>query len=333
MEKKTVKSEIVKKLEENRGKYFSGEILASELNVSRAAISQGVKALRKSGYPIFSCTNLGYCLSPTSDLISEEGIRLFLPEKYQGIDLRTFESIDSTNLEAKRIALEGAGHGTAVISNEQTSGRGRLGRSFFSPADTGLYLSILLKPNTADYIHPLLITSAAAVAVCRAISKVAGIEAGIKWVNDIYVDGRKICGILTEGISNFETGTIEYIVIGIGINCRIPDSGFPEDIKEIASALSFSTVGEGLQRNMLAAEIVSKVLELHSSPMPESFMREYRERSIVLGKQVRLLKNYNSDAFEIVKAIDIDELAGLIVEHSDGTIEAIRTGDVSLRLI
>lgn len=331
MKKNTVKSELIRKLEENRGKYFSGEALASELNVSRAAVSQAVKTLRGAGYPISSCTNLGYSLSPSSDLISEQGVRLFLPEKYKNLSLLIFDTIDSTNMEARRQSLEGREHGTVIIANEQTAGRGRLGRNFFSPADTGLYLSILLKPNASEPINPLLITTAASVAVCRAIKKVSDIKAEIKWVNDIYVDGKKVSGILTEGISNFETGAMEYIILGIGINCQMPVGDFPEDIRDIASSILGEDIKEGFQRNMLAAEIIKEVLDIYFDLNSLKFMEEYRRLSMVIGKPVKLLKNYNETEFEQVKVLDIDDMGGLVVEHPDGRIETLRTGEISIR--
>lgn len=328
----SVKDEVLKTLEINKGESFSGETLAGTLGVSRAAIWKAITALRKEGYPIEAATNKGYALMEDSDLLSEQGIRLYLSESTSSLPLHVYKTLDSTNLAAKRLALEGVSHGTVVISNEQTKGRGRLGRDFYSPPSSGIYLTILLKPNF-DLSKSVLITTASSVAVCKAIEKVCGVESQIKWVNDVYINGEKICGILTEAITDFETGAIEYIASGIGINCHIPETGFPDEIKNKAGAIQSS-----FSRNELAAEVINQMMAIYEDIESRNFITEYKKRSMVLGKDIQVVKHYSkqpttqtSDAQTAV-AIDIDNDGGLIVEYEDGSREVLNTGEISIKI-
>lgn len=318
----SVKDEVLKALEQNKGQSFSGEGLASTLGVSRAAVWKAITALRKEGYLIEAITNKGYMLLEESNLLSEQGIRMHLDEANAAVALQVHNVIDSTNQGAKMLALQGAAHGTVVIANEQTKGRGRLGRDFYSPASTGIYLSLILKPNF-DISKSVLVTTAASVAVVRAIRKVCQCEARIKWVNDVYIADKKICGILTEAVTNFENGEIEYLVLGIGVNCQLPEAGFPDELKEKAGNIPIS-----FSRNKLAAEIINQVLHLYEDIENRDFIQEYKEKSMVLGKNIQVIrKGVNKDA----RALDIDEDGGLLVEYSDGTKEVLNTGEISIR--
>ncbi|MHC1722710.1 MAG: biotin--[acetyl-CoA-carboxylase] ligase [Aminipila sp.] len=328
----SVKDEVLKTLEINKGESFSGEALAGRLGVSRAAVWKAITALRKEGYPIEAATNKGYALMEDSDVLSEQGIRLHLCQSTSVLPLHVYKTLDSTNLTAKRLALEGVSHGTVVISNEQTKGRGRLGRDFYSPPSSGIYLTILLKPNF-DLSKSVLITTASSVAVFNAIKKVCGIESQIKWVNDVYINGEKICGILTEAITDFETGTIEYIALGIGINCHIPESGYPDEIRNKAGAIQAS-----FSRNELAAEVINQVMSIYEDIESRNFISEYKKHSMVLGKNIEVIKHYskqqtseNPDAQSAV-AIDIDNDGGLMVEYEDGSREVLNTGEISIKL-
>ena len=219
------KSNILQILEKNRGTYVSGEELAQQLQISRSAIWKAISELKKEGYQIISVTNKGYCLSDATDVISAEGIGPYLTNGSQDM-IHVFKTVDSTNLVAKKMALEQAPHGTVVLAEEQTAGRGRMGRSFHSPAGSGIYMSFILRPNLTSN-DAVLITTAASVAVARAIEEVTHIHTGIKWVNDVYMNGKKICGILTEALTDFESGGIESIILGIGINFSTAVSSFP----------------------------------------------------------------------------------------------------------
>ncbi|MFV0516350.1 MAG: biotin--[acetyl-CoA-carboxylase] ligase [Aminipila sp.] len=328
----SVKDEVLKTLEINKGQSFSGEGLASTLGVSRTAVWKAITALRKEGYPILATTNKGYLLAEDSDMLSEQGIRLYLDKLNRSSDLYVYKVIDSTNLEAKRLALEGIPHGSVVVADEQTKGRGRLGRDFYSPSSTGVYLTILLKPNF-DISKAVLITTAASVAVSRAIKNVCHAETQIKWVNDVYLNNQKICGILTEAITDFETGTIEYIALGIGVNCKIPEAGFPDELKAKAGAIQCA-----FSRNELVAEIIHQAMLIYENIEARDYINEYKERSMVLGRDIQVVKHYkkdlstgNGNAINAV-ALDIDEDGGLLVEYDDGKREVLNTGEISIRL-
>ena len=329
----TAKGKTLKKLEECRGQAISGEKLAADIGVSRAAIWKAIESLRKEGYPIAATTNKGYILAEDSDLLSAQGMLPFINEEiypYGGKNIYTYKILESTNKTAKQKAFEGAPNGTIVIAEEQSHGRGRLGRTFFSPANTGLYMSFILRPDF-DTSKSLLVTAAASVAVCRAIKKVSGIETQIKWVNDIFFEGRKICGILTEAISNFESGQIDAIIIGIGVNCNLKNEDMPEEIRDTAGSLSGIA-----SRNRLAGVIINELMNildhLTEGPYPE-YMDEYRRRSMVLRKNIRVYKNITTDDFLNAKAIDISDDGGLIVIYDDGRKDTLKTGEISIRLI
>ena len=192
----TVKSRLLELLEQHKGETLSGEDIGRELSCTRAAVWKAVNSLRQEGYPIEAGPNKGYMLARESNLISAEGIRLFLEDPQ--VEIKIFDAISSTNLEARQLAVSGmAGHGSFVVAMEQTAGRGRRGREFYSLEGS------------------LLITTAAATAVYKAVKEVCGVKLGIKWVNDLYKDNRKVCGILTEAVTDFESGNIEFAIVGI----------------------------------------------------------------------------------------------------------------------
>ena len=246
-----IKGKVLKILEENKGKNISGEEIAKKLNISRTSIWKAINALRSEGYTINAVTNKGYSLATNTDFISKEGISLYLNNEYSKIDIYTYKLVSSTNDVAKTLALNGAKHGTVIISEEQSVGKGRLGRVFYSPANTGIYMSIILRPNLTA-MDSVLITTSASVAICNAIQKVTGIECQIKWINDIYLNNKKVGGILTEASTNFESGTIDYLILGIGLNFNKPKESFPKELETIASSL-FSNNNGNINRNILCA--------------------------------------------------------------------------------
>lgn len=313
-------------LEQHKGSYVSGQEIAQRLDITRAAVWRAIAELRKQGYDIEASTKIGYRLAADSDKLSSEGIMSVLPEGL-AVDIRYHETIDSTNREAKRLALEGCVHGTVVVSGSQSGGRGRLGRSFYSPPDSGLYLSVVLRPDVASSFA-LRITSAAAVAVCRAIERHSDRKASIKWVNDIFMDGRKVCGILTEGVSGFESGRIESVVVGIGLNHTEPNGGFPDELTNIAGAVFSSDSTQKISRNQLAADILSCLFELLPQLSDDAFIEEYRQRSIVLGKTVRVMQGNVS--YEAV-ATGITDDGSLVVKTPEGDENILGTGEISIR--
>lgn len=216
-----------------------------------------------------------------------------------------------------------APHGTLVIARHQTAGRGRLGRSFASPDDSGIYMSIILEP--AD-TNPVLITTAAAVAVCRSIEKVCSEKPQIKWVNDIYLNGKKVCGILAESVTDYITGAITHIILGIGINCN--QTAIPPELTDIAGAI------EGdYSINQLSAEVYNQVMLLADDLHPEKFIGDYRQRSMVLGETVTVYKGgYSPDKpGQPARVLDIDENGGLKIIYSSGERETLTTGEISIR--
>jgi len=329
----TTRESVLKALEENKGFAVSGEELANSLNISRAAVWKAIQELRKEGYRIDAVTNRGYCLASDSDVLSAEGILPYVKRDSMEGRIHVFKSLESTNLTAKKMALEGAPAGTVVIAEEQTRGRGRLGRSFFSPSG-GIYLSLVLRPPLKA-AKSVLITTAASVAVCKAIEDATGISCRIKWVNDIYKGDKKICGILTEAVTDFETGNIDYIVLGIGINYKAPQSGFPAELSGIAGSLYEGTPGAG--RNRLIAEIINQILEIDETLFTKDFIREYKNRSFILGKDILVINaaasNEEPNPAEGIPAtaVDIDEEGGLVIRYPDGRLETLKSGEVSIR--
>ena len=320
----TVKSRLLELLEQHKGETLSGEALAGELQCTRAAVWKAVKALREEGYAIEAGTNRGYMLSRDSNRLSVEGIRLYLnqPDVY----LKLYREAGSTNQLAKQAAVSGeAGHGSFVIAQQQTAGRGRRGRSFYSPEDAGLYLSVVLEPKGETLQESLLLTTAAAVAVYKAVQKVCGISLDIKWVNDLYFHGRKVCGILTEAITDFESGNIEYAIVGIGLNLYCAAVGYPEELQGIAGALyPDETSASGIDRNLLTAEIVNFLLEETAHLKLSSV---YVEHNMIPGREITIMDGSRS---RHARALDICPDGRLRVEEEDGTISVLSYGEVSV---
>ena len=313
-------------LEENKGKNISGEEIAKKLNISRTSIWKAINALRSEGYTINAVTNKGYSLATNTDFISKEGISLYLNNEYSNIDIYTYKLVSSTNDVAKTLALNGAKHGTVIISEEQSVGKGRLGRVFYSPANTGIYMSIILRPNLTA-MDSVLITTSASVAICNAIQKVTGIECQIKWINDIYLNNKKVGGILTEASTNFESGTIDYLILGIGLNFNKPKESFPKELETIASSL-FSNNNGNINRNILCAEIVNNILSMIPQIKSYDFISEYKKRSIILNNEIVYI---SAGVSSIGKAIDINNDGSLVVKHDDGSIKVLNSGEVTIR--
>ena len=322
-----IKDRVLELLVQNSGKYMSGEEIAKSLSVSRTAVWKAVNDLRAEGIEIDAVTNRGYCLSKGTDLLTASGIRSNLPENLKDIDLYVFKTVDSTNTVLKQKAAEGASEGTVVISAQQTASRGRLGRSFFSPSDSGLYISILIRPK-AEASEAVNVTTAAAVAVCEAIEAVTEKKASIKWVNDIWIENRKVCGILTEAAFNMENGKIDYAVMGAGVNVYTPDGGFPEELKGIASSICGESKASGL-RNILAAEIISRFLEYSKDLSGKSYIDKYREKCFVVGKRVTVV---SGDKKEEALVLGIDDGFKLLVRYDDGREDRLSSGEISIRL-
>lgn len=316
----STKKKVLLFLEKNKDKNVSGGFLSRELGVSRTAIWKAINSLKEEGYEIISHPNSGYSLSKSNDMLLVEAIEPLLENK---VPLFLYDKVDSTNRAAASIINENIVQGTTIVAKEQTHGRGRRGRSFYSPQKTGLYMSIILKPKF-DMDKSVLITTGASVAVSKAIEKVCNVQTKIKWVNDIYYDEKKICGILTEAITNIETGQISHIIIGIGVNC------FTEDFPYEAGKLAGSIMGN-FSRNKLAAEIINQVLNIVSSLSASNFIKYYREHSMVIGKDILVFKSLSEEGIPAL-AKDIDNNGSLIVEYQDGKKETLSSGEITIRV-
>lgn len=321
----SVKSEILHILESNKGRNMSGQELADILKVSRTAVWKAINSLKVEGYSIEATSNKGYSLSSSSDVLSAEGIKLFLNEEFQNIPITVYKTIESTNSEAKLLAVQNAEHGTTIIAEEQTKGRGRFGRGFFSPSDSGIYLSIILKPKL-NIENSVLVTTAAAVAVCEAINKFINDTPRIKWVNDIFIGDRKVCGILTEAVTNFESGMMDSVVVGIGINVKTKKEDFPLELQNTAGAIFNEK--DNYIRNELSAEIINNILTISKNLENRNFMEIYKQRSMILGEHILYKKDNN---WHEGYAIDIDNSGGLIIYTSDRQKLTLNSGEVSIK--
>ncbi|HIW75456.1 MULTISPECIES: biotin--[acetyl-CoA-carboxylase] ligase [Gordonibacter] len=318
------KDRLLRLLENRRERFVSGEVLARELGVSRNAVWKAVGLLRAEGYAVEAVTNRGYRLAQENDVLSPQSIEHFLPEEHP-FTISVRKRVDSTNAEARRRALEGAPEGTVVVAEEQTAGRGRRGKSFFSPAETGLYLSVLLRPSlAADQAHYL--TCAAAVAGARAIEHVTGRAVLIKWVNDLYCDGRKVAGILTEGVVDMESGLLDHAVLGIGINVKPPHEGFPTTLDDTAGTVCDEQVGA--IRSELAAAVLQHFWSLYQQKDSQPFYEEYRKRCFLIGQNVVVTRN-NSRVR--ARAVDLTHDFKLVVELPNKTRLELPYGEVSTR--
>lgn len=319
------KERLVRMLAENRGSYLSGSRIAEQLGITRAAVWKQIRSLMAEGYEIDAVTNRGYCLGDRSDVITKEGLLAALGPEGARYTLEVHDSITSTNTVLKERA-ESLPDWYVIVSGRQTAGRGRIGRSFYSPEATGIYLSVLLRPDLPAE-QSVRITTAAAVAACRAIEETTDRTPGIKWVNDVFVEGRKVCGILTEGSLNLETGGLDWVVMGIGFNVYEPEGGFPEEIREIAGPVEAERAGD--LRVRLAGAFLRHFGKVCDSLAEASFAEEYRKRSIVTGQNILVLRNGQEiPAF----AEDIDGECRLRVRYADGREELLSSGEVSIRL-
>lgn len=321
----STKNKILELLEKNRGKNLSGEEIAKQLEVSRSAVWKNMKILEKDGYHIKAVTNQGYSLSEDNNILSVQGILPYLSDETLSDRIHVYHSLESTNKTAKEMAINGHEHGTVIISDSQTSGKGRYGRNFYSPAGSGLYMSFILRSDFLNLPTLTLITSATAVAVCRAIDTVTGKETKIKWVNDIVLGNKKISGILTEAMSDFESGNIDWIVIGIGINIHTDD--FPDELNKIAGSL-YSSISQGMIRNRLAAEIMNILLLSNKWLEDQAVYTEYKDRQILMGKNITVIQQ--KETFEAL-VIDIDDRCNLIVKKADGNTVTLSTGEVAIK--
>lgn len=323
----TTKEKLLALLEDSKGTFFSGEEIARTLQVSRAAVWKAVNALREDGYTIDAATNKGYRLSPDSDILSPQGIRRFLKPEYRDLDLTVLPTAPSTNALVREKANQGRPEGCVIIACEQTDGRGRYGRQFFSPVDSGVYLSLLLRPTAYSPQQATCLTAAAAAAMCQAIEAMTGQQPGIKWVNDIFLHGKKVCGILTEAAVGLETGTLNYMVLGAGVNLYPPAEGFPEEIQPIAGSVLERSCPEA--KNRLVGEFLNRFWDFYSHPECRAYLEDYRARSLAIGRRVTVLSNGQAVS---AYAYGIDDDFRLLVRYDSGKTEALSYGEIRIQL-
>lgn len=321
-----LKQQILKILEENRGDTVNGALMAETLFVTRSAIWKNIKQLREEGYHIEAITNRGYCLKSSNDILTSQSIAPFLTGRAASFNIDVRKTVGSTNTLAKEMAVNGEPEGTVIIAAEQTNGRGRMGRTFFSPSSTGLYLSLILRPRI-NLDDSLLITTSTAVAVAKAIEKLTKNDIQIKWVNDLFMNEKKVCGILTEASLNVENGGLEYAIVGIGIN--ITTNNFPDDIKSIAGSI-FSNKPQNIPiTSMLAAEVLNNLAEAMVNLTDKRYIEDYKKRSFLIGKEINVIKG--KKAYRAI-AVDLDNKARLLVRYPDFTTEVLSSGEVSIRI-
>ncbi len=321
-----MKKEIIALLQESDD-YVSGEEMSQTLGISRAAIWKHIHALKEEGYEILSVSKKGYRLMQLGDRLSENELSPYMPSSGIGAALQYYESVDSTSSIAKKLADEGAKEGLVVISEEQTGGRGRMGRNWISPKYKGIWMSIILKPLMEPQFVAKITQVAAAAVVLAA--KDIGFDVGVKWPNDLVLNGKKVCGILTE--MSGEMNQINYIVIGVGINANLDTKDFDDSTKKTAT--SFKIEGkQKINRQKLAGRIFH-----HMNMLYEQFLNDglgarsiqvCREHSVLIGKKVVVMRG--SDQYE-GQVLSINDQGELVVKRDNGEIEALFSGEVSIR--
>lgn len=320
-----MKEQVLELLRSAEGE-LSGEAISRTLGVSRAAVWKAVEQLRQEGFEITATPRRGYRLAFAPDRLDAARIAHAMGAcPWAGL-VTVLDTVDSTNNELKRLAAQGAPEGTAVIAGQQTAGRGRRGRSFYSPEGEGLYLSVLLRPHVKPEAI-LHLTAAVAVAASRAVEQTCGRRPGIKWTNDLVFGRRKLAGILTELSVVAETQETEYVVIGIGVNCG--QTAFPEELRGIATSIRMET-GAPVSRCALAAALLCEFARMNAELLTGRavWIREFAEHCVTVGQDVRIVIG---DSERPAHADGIGEDAALLVTYPDGTKDAIRFGEVSVR--
>lgn len=312
----SLKNDILATLQLKSGEYISGQEFAEKSGKSRAAVWKAVKSLQKEGYVIHAVTNKGYSLTDEGDILNGAKIKNSMKHT---IDVIHYAEIDSTNTQAKRLINGGECREALLVTAErQTAGRGRQGKTFYSPASTGIYLSLVVHPNTILQ-NAVTATTAASVAVCRAIERLSDIKPQIKWVNDVYVNDKKICGILTEAVSDFELGLVTSVIVGIGINIKTND--FPDDVERAGS------LNADIKRADLIGAVADELLDIIGGDYSD-FIDYYRSHSMIIGKRINYIEN---GIITPATAVSIDETGGLVVQTENGDKKTLKSGEISIR--
>ncbi len=306
---------------------LSGEQIAHDQGVSRAAVWKCIEELREHGVRIEAKPRRGYQLAAPGDYLTKAGILSLLPDWIaERMDIAMLPCTESTNDDAKRWARDGAHEFSVVLADEQTKGKGRRGKSFASPAGTGVYLSIVLRPEMS-IPDTTVLTALAGVAVCRALEETTDARPAIKWVNDVYLGTRKVCGILTEGEVDFESGELAWAVVGIGIN--VYDPCIDGDVDSSIDIGHLFDLKAPERRNAVAAKVIEEFASWYTTADPEQVIEQYRRLSNLMGLKVVVKQGRETDGRQArVKGI-ADDL-GLEVAFDDGETCVLRSGDVSI---
>lgn len=322
------KSQVLAALECARGRYLSGQELAQQLGVSRTAVWKAVAALRADGVPIEAVTNRGYRLCPEADILHGDAVTALLdPEVASALHIEVYDRLPGTNAALRGRAAEGAPEGLVLIAQAQSAGRGRSGRSFFSPPG-GLYMSLLVRPAFGAR-QAVLLTVMAAVAAARACESLCGAPIQIKWVNDLWKDRRKVCGILTEASLDVESGLLDYAIVGPGFNLIPPADGWPSELQGIAGSLFAHTPPPGA-RARLAAAFLNEFWPLYRHGRKRDFLPEYRTRQALPGFHVEVCPGGGSPYGATV--LDLDEECRLVV-RPDGSTDPVALSSGEVRIL
>lgn len=330
----TTREKILDLLNTNRGSFISGQDIADKLNLSRAAVWKAIKALEKDGLGIQAVTNKGYRLDDGADIIDPAYIEDKLKE--EGLDIKVIfrDETGSTNEDAVSL-LKDSDKPVLVIADKQNAGRGRRGRDFYSPKGSGLYMSLAMR-DALTLMKTARVTAVAAVAVSEAIDKVVfdgQNHSLIKWVNDIYIDKKKVCGILSEAMISMEDGDGGTVVVGIGINVYEPSEGFPEAINTKAGYLiGRDEQGRGNIRSDLAAAVMEEFFRYINAP--EESLAIYRKKSCLIGNYVTVNSFVPNDdrSGKRARVTGIDDECRLLIEYEDGISDVLSSGEVSVIL-
>jgi BirA family biotin operon repressor/biotin-[acetyl-CoA-carboxylase] ligase len=323
-----MEKEVLRLLRDKAGQYLSGQAMSRELGVSRASVWKAVQSLRGKGFHIASSVNRGYKLESGPEHIEGLDIEVGLSTRIIGTSVFSFDSLPSTIDKAVALAQEGAPEGTVVVAEAQTGGRGRLGRTWSSPAGVGIWSSIILRPSIPPREAPKL-TLLIAVGVAKTLNERYRLNARIKWPNDVIVNGKKICGVLTELLA--EQDAVRYIIASFGLNVNQTRSGFPDEVARIATSMRIEA-GRKLDRPRVFKDILMELDTQYVHFIPPgrgsaSILEQWRELSCTLGKHVKV--QLRDESIEGI-ARDIDDDGSLIIELADGGLLSVAYGDVTI---
>lgn len=321
----SVVNDVLKILEEHKNEFVSGNEISQKLFCSRNAVWKAVNKLKLQGYVIDSVTKRGYRLSADNDIISAQSIEKYL--NVPDLKITVFDELDSTNNYLKKLAADGEAEGRLIVSRSQTRAKGRLGKTFYCSEDIGVYFSVLLRPGKETEKIPFL-TVMAAVAVAETVMQYTDDEISVKWVNDVYKNGKKICGILTEGSLSLENGGLDFAVLGIGINVFAPENGFPEDIADRAAAIFEKGKAPAEIKSKIIAEVLNRFFDLYNGK-DKNYINRYKKYSFLTGKNIDVIYY---DRTEPATVMDISDECHLIIKTERGETKILSSGDVSIRV-